>query len=186
MTVAEIAVPDTMAELDQWLCWRRENNTKVPYAIDGRRASSTDPHTWCPFEEAIATWRRFPRRYAGVGFVFTKNDRLAGIDIDNCLDAHGYVKEWAQKIVGHFAVDTYTEISPSGSGLKIFTRGTIPANVAQVRVGDGGIEMYDHARYFTVTGHVFRGAPLERSQPRPKGVVWPSDAGTRPLAASAA
>jgi hypothetical protein len=30
-----------------------------------------------------------------------------------------------------------------------------------VKIGDGTIEIYDHARYFTVTGRVFRGAPLE-------------------------
>jgi hypothetical protein len=37
----------------------------------------------------------------------------------------------------------------------------LPANLPKVRVGDGGIEMYDHARYFAVTGRPFRGAPLE-------------------------
>lgn len=156
----DFRVPDTMAELDQWLCWRRENNTKVPYAIDGRRASSTDPFTWSSHEDALAIWRRFEKLYAGIGFVFTKRDSLVGIDIDDGLDANGDVKEWAAGIVERFA-DTYIEVSPSARGLKIFTRGAIPANVAKVRVGDGGIELYDHARYFTVTGHAFRGAPLE-------------------------
>ncbi len=30
-----------------------------------------------------------------------------------------------------------------------------------MRVGDGQIEIYDHARYFAVTGRVFRSAPWE-------------------------
>jgi len=53
------------------------------------------------------------------------------------------------------------EISPSGQGLKIWVTGKLPANMGGVSVGDGQIEMYSHARYFTVTGRVFRGAPLE-------------------------
>jgi hypothetical protein len=69
-------------------------------------------------------------------------------------------KPWAQGIVERFS-DTFTEISPTGQGLKIWAKGDLPANVAGVRVGDGQIEMYDHARYFTVTGRVFNGAPLE-------------------------
>ena len=39
--------------------------------------------------------------------------------------------------------------------MKIWARGSLPTN------GDGGIEMYNHARYFTFTGWRFRGAPLE-------------------------
>ena len=57
--------------------------------------------------------------------------------------------------------DTYTEISPSGQGLKIWAHGSLPANLPGVRVGDGAIELYDHARYFAVTGRAFRGAPLQ-------------------------
>jgi hypothetical protein len=57
--------------------------------------------------------------------------------------------------------DTYMETSPSGAGLKIWVRGGVPANLAGVSIGDGQIEIYDHARYFAVTGRVFRGAPLE-------------------------
>jgi hypothetical protein len=92
--------------------------------------------------------------------VFSKDDGLAGIDLDDSLDEQGYVKPWARGIVERFA-DTYMEISPSGQGLKIWARGSMPENVPGVEVGDGAIEMYDHARYFTVTGRAFRGAPPE-------------------------
>jgi putative DNA primase/helicase len=160
MIVDSLKVPDDLGERDQWVLWRRERDTKVPYAIDGRRASTTDPLTWCPLEEAIVAWRIAPKLYAGVGFVFTKSDPFAGIDLDDSLDAFGQVKPWAAGIVERFS-DTYMEISPSSRGLKIFARGTLPANVAKVRIGDGGVELYDFARYFTVTGRVFRGAPLE-------------------------
>lgn len=63
-------------------------------------------------------------------------------------------------MVERFA-DTYMEISPSGSGLKIFCRGELPVNLPGVPRGDGSIEMYSHSRYFTCTGRAFRGAPLQ-------------------------
>ena len=83
------------------------------------------------------------------------NDQL-----DDALDEQGDLKDWARGIVGKFS-DTYMEISPSGRGLKIWARGSLPANLPGVKVGDGQIEMYDRARYFTVTGRVFRSAPLQ-------------------------
>lgn len=64
----------------------------------------------------------------------------------------------AQGIVERFS-DTYIETSPSGQGLKIWAKGKLPANVPGVQVGDVQIELYDHARYFTVTAQPFRGAP---------------------------
>lgn len=159
-----LQVPDDLAERDQWILWRRElsngRETKVPYSVEGHRASSTNPHDWTEFPKALDWWRRHPQSYAGLGFVFCGDDPFVGIDLDDCLDESGALKSWAHGIVERFS-DTYVEISPSGQGLKIWARGDLPANVAGVRVGDGQIEMYDHARYFTVTGRVFKGAPLE-------------------------
>ena len=160
----DFAVPDDLAERDQWVLWRREvvagRETKVPYSIRGHRASSTKPADWGGFEKALSVWRRHPERYAGLGFVFSAEDPFVGIDLDDCLDTGGNGKSWAQGIIERFS-DTYTEVSPSGQGLKIWSKGRLPTNLAGVRLGDGQIEMYDRSRYFTVTGQVFRGAPLE-------------------------
>jgi putative DNA primase/helicase len=152
-------VPYDLTELDQWVLWRAERSTKVPYQVIGRPASSTDSKTWNTFEGVMHAWKQHPKWYAGLGFVFTQNDPFVGIDLDDCLNADKTVKPWACGIVERFS-DSYMETSPSGRGVKIWARGSFPANVAKVRVGDGGIELYDHARYFTVTSKVFRGAPL--------------------------
>jgi hypothetical protein len=161
---AEIVVPDDLAERDQWVLWRYEERngraTKVPYQVDRRRASSTDPSTWASFEAVTNEWRRAPNSYAGPDFVFSPDDPFCGIDLDDSLDAEGKPKPWARGIIERFS-DTYMEISPSGVGLKIWVCGAVPANLAGVSVGDGQIEIYDHARYFTLTGRIFRGAPLE-------------------------
>jgi hypothetical protein len=162
--VSDLRIPDDLKELDQWVLWRYETRqgkrTKVPYQINVRPASTTNPSTWTTFDDAINAWRRNTQRYAGVGFVFTLEDDLVGLDLDNCLGEEEGLKPWACEIVGQFS-DTYVEISPRGRGLKVWARGSLPANLPGVRVADGRIELYDHARYFAVTGRVFRGAPYQ-------------------------
>jgi hypothetical protein len=157
-------VPDDLREYDQWILWRRERSNgreaKVPYSVNGHRASSTNPNDRTEFTKALDAWRHDPQRYAGLGFVFSGDDPFVGLDLDDCLDVNGRLKPWAQGIIERFS-DTYIEISPSGQGLKIWAKGNLPRSVAGVRVGDGQIEMYDRARYFTVTGRRFNSAPLE-------------------------
>jgi hypothetical protein len=164
LSPAGIVVPNDLSERDQWVLWRYEERngraTKVPYQVGRRRASSTDRDTWASFEIVINEWRSAPNWYSGPGLVFSPDDPFCGIDLDDSLDERGALKPWARGIVERFS-DTYMEVSPSGKGLKIWARGRLPANVGGVSTGDGRIEAYDHARYFTVTGHRFRGAPLE-------------------------
>lgn len=162
--ISEFLIPDDLAEVDQWVLWTLETRNgkpaKIPYSTRLRRASSTNPADWADFESVCRVLRcnlaRF--RSGGVGFVFCAADPFVGIDLDNCLDEQ-MLKPWATGIAERFS-DTYMEVSPSGTGLKIWARGKIPANVAGVPIGDGSIEIYDHARYFTVTGRRFRDAPL--------------------------
>jgi primase-polymerase (primpol)-like protein len=162
--MTEFQIPDGLRELDQWLLWRKERvndrDAKVPYGVHGRRASVVEAGDLSPFDEAMEAWKQHRARYQGVGFVFLAGGGLVGVDLDDSLDSSGRVKPWARGIVERFA-DSYCEISPSGAGLKIWCRAELPANLPGVRVGDGSIEMYSHARYFTVTGRVFRGAPLQ-------------------------
>jgi hypothetical protein len=163
-SIPDFRVPDDLTERDQWVLWRYETRngkpTKVPYQASGKPADSTNPATWTTFEEARRAWCRHRRRYAGLGSVFSKEDPLAGIDLDDSLDDQGDVKAWARGIIERFS-DTYIEISPSGRGLKIWARGSLPANLPGAQVGDGSVELYDHARYFAVTGRAFRGARFE-------------------------
>jgi hypothetical protein len=163
-SIPDFRVPDDLTERDQWVLWRREwrdgKPTKVPYQVSGKRADSTDPGTWAAYDQVLALWTQDRSGYTGLGFVFSADDPLAGIDLDDCLDQHGAIKHWARGTVERLS-DTYMEVSPSGNGVKIWVRGSLPANLGGVKVKDGAIELYDRARYFAVTGRAFRGAPLE-------------------------
>ena len=152
MTVAStIAVPDSLAELDQWLMWRSESReggkpTKVPYQVSGYQASSTDPATWSSFDVGLKTMQDNPQHWSGIGFVFTPDDPYFGIDLDDCLDVKENLKPWARPIMERFA-DRYAEISPGGQGIKIVAKGKLPGGGFAFSLGDGRVEVYDCARF---------------------------------------
>jgi primase-polymerase (primpol)-like protein len=148
-------VPNQLTEYDQWVCWREQDRegkpTKVPLnPATGEYASATDSETWTGFDHA--------RLYAtdgqadGVGFVFTADDPFVGVDLDAARDPDaGDPNDWAATIIE--TLDSYTEISPSGTGYHILIEGTLPPG----RNRRGDVEIYETARFFTVTGrHVPR------------------------------
>ena len=165
-------IPGELREKPQWVLWRGEDRTsqgtgevkvsKVP--IDPRtlkNASTTDPRTWGTFEDcckalacACEEWGVESPDRGGLGFVLTANDPYTGIDLDHCRDPEtGEIAPWAQHIVN--AINSYTEVSPSGTGLHIFTRGRLSSDGRK----RGDIELYDRGRYFTVTGEHLPGTP---------------------------
>jgi putative DNA primase/helicase len=166
-----VAETQNIRDLRQWLCWRTEVRegklTKVPYSPQtGERAKVTDPATWAKYQEAVKACKE--RDYSGLGFAFTSQDDLCGVDLDGCLDPEtGEIETWAQEIIEE--LDSYTEISPSGRGLHVIVR----ANLPQGRNRKGRFEAYDRGRYFTVTGKHLAGTPraIESRQEELEGVV---------------
>ena len=151
-------VPDYLVELPRWAVWRMESGAKIPYRVGGGRASTTNPAHWGELEcarSALASGS-----FSGLAFAFFKEDGLVGIDLDDSLDPDGLPKAEFRGMLERFG-DTYMEVSPSGHGLKMWARGALPANLPKVIVGSGGIEMYNHSRYFAFTGRRFRSAPLQ-------------------------
>lgn len=154
-------IPDALCDLPQWLVWRSEQargrSTKVPRcALDPtRRASSTDPTTWSDYATAVnaATIDGVD----GIGFIVTEGDPICGVDLDNCVE-DGRVHESALALVERLG--SYTEVSPSGNGLRVFLRAGKPGTRCKREMPWGGaIEVYDRERFFTVTGHHLPGTP---------------------------
>ncbi len=145
-------VPQELREHPQWVAWRLETTpdgrcVKPPYRPSNprKRADVMDPGTWGTYEEALAV----SGEDGGVGYVLTGGDPYSVIDLDGCRDPEtGEIEPAAAEVVR--LLDSYTEISPSGKGLHVWLRGRIPGK----RRRSGKLEMYDRARYVTVTGHV--------------------------------
>ena len=119
-------IPDDLGEVDRWAIWRMEAGQKVPYRVDGRKADNTNPQDWGTLERAQQALRS--GHYSGLGFSFFMADGFVGVDLDDSLDSEGNAKVWARGIVERFS-DSYAETSPSGHGVKIWTRGSLPANL---------------------------------------------------------
>src|SRR5262245_1246202 len=119
-------VPLALQEHDQWLVWDLierpgDKPTKLPKQVDGSNAKSNDRSTWTTFDNACL----HADRITGIGFVFSKDDPFCGIDLDGCRNPDtGRVAEWAREIILKF--NSYAEVSPSRSGVKIFCRGKSP------------------------------------------------------------
>ena len=130
-------------------------------AATGKMASSTDPSTWCAFEAAVAAVERLGA--SGIGFVFGPDRAYTGLDLDHVLH-DGVLEEEYRWVVEQ--AGTYAEVSPSGDGLHLIFRGPKPEGAERCRRGP--VEMYDHDRFFTVTGKVLRGCGAVSANP---GVV---------------
>jgi putative DNA primase/helicase len=115
-----------------------------------RLADTTE--TWGSYGEAVMACRL--NALDGIGFVFSEHDAFVGFDIDACRDPiTGKINEDAQSVVD--AIDSYTEISPSGTGVHVILRGQVPQGGRK----KGKYEVYDQGRYFTVTGQHLAGTP---------------------------
>ncbi|ELY72164.1 hypothetical protein C488_15382 [Natrinema pellirubrum DSM 15624] len=90
----------------------------------------------------------------GVGFVFTDDDPIVGVDLDDCRNPETRdIDDLAVDIIER--LDSYTEISPSGTGFHVLIEGELPDG----RNRRGSIELYDTARFFTVTGDTLEESP---------------------------
>ncbi|OSM01799.1 DUF3987 domain-containing protein [Magnetofaba australis] len=159
--------PAELRACPQWVTWRygeaRGNGKRTKEPINpytGRRASVSDPNHWATYAQAMEALFRYEA--AGLGFVFTHNDPYCGIDLDGCRDPRSReIAPWAMEIIR--ALDSYTEISPSGSGVHVIVQAPLPAGGNR----RGQVEMYAQGRYFTMSGDILAGTPFtvcERAQ----------------------
>ncbi|QGT77517.1 AAA family ATPase [Guyparkeria halophila] len=154
------AIPQELQDRPQWVVWKAdeitkgdgtEKITKVPHnPKNGRKASIKKPDHWGTFDQAADAY--LMGGYTGLGFVFTADDPFVGIDLDNCFDETGELREDARQAVD--TVKSFTERSPSGNGLHIICKADIPAGRCE---NSTGREMYRKDRFFTITADVVGG-----------------------------
>ncbi len=116
-------LPLQLKDFARFCVWgyRRKKNrqTKVPYnPVTGVSAKANNPSTFGTFTEAVTALERNPKSYAGIGIGLFED--LAGIDIDDCIDADGNLSDLAKDIIQK--IGSYTERSPSGTGIHILCR----------------------------------------------------------------
>ena len=187
----------SLAESRRWVAWtlaRRDGTgkpTKTPFTAPGRMARSNDAFTWLTQAEAERVAARLDRLddMGGVGLMLGAHDGLGlgGIDLDDCRDPEtGSITPWAAEVIGRFA--SYAEVSPSGTGVKVFVsfdpsqeaaiRQTLGGQMGRKFAAPGGgehgaaIEIYSGGRFFAVTGERLPDSPAELRPVRLADLEW--------------
>lgn len=163
-------IPLQLRQAKRWAPWRAEWNprkakwTKIPHRANRPEhgLSNKNQTGWTTFEHAMAVYKANPDKFAGVGYLMTGRHGVTGVDLDHCV-TDGKIDDWAQEVAAKF--DSYTEISPSGTGLHIMVAGDVPEDWTN---HDRGIEVYggNEARFLCVTGQQVPGSPADMRPPR--------------------
>ncbi|WP_204182270.1 phage/plasmid primase, P4 family [Staphylococcus sp. GDY8P78P] len=152
--VNALEIPDELKQLPKWVLWRAEWDNKqkqykkVPYSYAGYRASSTESETWTIFD-AIHSLYEKNHSYNGIGFVLSNDDDYICLDIDDAVNPD--TGQLQTDLALEMTELTYCELSPSGTGLHCFFKGELPSERKKKR-SDLDIELYNNARFMTVTG----------------------------------
>ena len=147
---------------DQWVGWRyvtrpgARKPTKPPVnPHNGHGGSHSNRSTWGSYKQAMMAVERYA--LDGPGYVLSDDDDYTGIDLDKCRNAEtGEIEPWALEVLA-FA-ETYAEISPSGTGIRMFARGKIDK---AIKCDVARVEIYGANRYLTITGNHVEGTPLD-------------------------
>ena len=151
LRVVPEGIPDYLKIRPQFVGWKAvgkpgDRLDKVPMiAGTSRRASTADLLTWRTFEEALEAYEA--GKHDGLGFVLCSADPYAGLDFDGCRDSvTGEVDSRVLEYIDKFE-ERYVEVSVSGTGLHLITRGKIKGGAKK-----GKYELYDQDRFFALTG----------------------------------
>jgi hypothetical protein len=127
----------------------------------GEHASHSDPHTWSSYDATIEAHNANAPLKPNNSVVTMHEARYIGVvcgkpwvfgDIDHCIE-NGVITDpvitaWVEEL------NTYTEISPSGSGLRFVLHGEPPYTEGHRK---DRIEIYSTKRWVTLTGNVLPG-----------------------------
>ena len=133
-------IPKELWSLPQWVCWTGADKVpKNPHT--GGNAKANDSSTWSTLKEAVEACEKY--HFDGVGFEFANG--YFGVDLDHCLDNVDFCDEFVETL------QSYAEISKSGTGIHIICKGTLPDGARR----RGNVEMYSSGRYFICTGNLY-------------------------------
>lgn len=152
--------PAALRELRCWLIWRSEvnpkrpdKNRKVPYYASGNRrvgvqAGQSDRAQLVSFKEALTAATR--HKADGVGLAILPDLGVVAVDFDNCV-TEGQVRAEVLALLD----GTYAEISPSGSGVRAFFRGSLESRKSFAHSGHPfDVEFFGSSGFVTYTGRV--------------------------------
>lgn len=171
------AVPEEIASAESWLTFGREYDSdkgkykKKPHATevsDGKYgkyvkwAGIRSPEQFVTYRDAYNFTRKVNKSddidtdLRGMAFVIQESDDFVLVDLDDCVDDEGHVKQFANEFLG--SLNTFFEISTSGTGLHALVKSEDGLDDDyQNRNDELGIEMYESGRFVAFTGNTVNG-----------------------------
>ena len=162
-------IPQEMKDGAAWCLWKYEcragKPTKPPYSPHTRQyARPNDINTFSDFKTAVAAFEYGGYEGLGIGMF----NGFCAIDIDHCIE-DGKLSPMAAEVVQ--LMDSYTEISPSGAGIRIIFRAhgfVYDKKQYYTNNQAKGLEVYIEGctkKYVTITGNTLEDKPIaERSR----------------------
>lgn len=161
---ATLPALEELQHVDQWLGWRyhpvtgKDKPTKKPHnsRTGVQDNSNVDPAKWVSHQEALAAQETF--LFDGIGIACSKDDPYTYGDLDGCLPDGKTLTPYGRYVVE--MVDSYFEITPSGTGLRFIVRGKLGFNLGADIKGDGDckLELKESGGYVTITGNHWPGS----------------------------
>lgn len=161
------AIPWELKSRGLWCLWKYEDRdgkpSKVPYRTNGFKAASNNPTSFTTFDKALSAYRKGGYEGLGIGIF----NGFCAVDIDHCVDQKEgtlHVSNMAQDIIN--TMDSYTEVSPSGTGIRIlFVADGFQYDKGRYYINNQkkGLEIYVEGatnKYVTVTGRVWNNRPV--------------------------
>lgn len=152
---APTTLPRLITDLKTWLVWRlvqapgERKPRKIPYYTTGnaREGQGSDDEPFATFAQACVTVVK--GSYSGVGLAMRRSNGLVAVDFDECV-RDGVIDERVLALCD----GTYSEISPSGNGVRAFFIGTL-RDRKDINGTDGElkVEFFCGNGYVTVTGN---------------------------------
>lgn len=161
MTVPVNPPPQELADLPFWLVWRlvyvegQAKPRKVPYYVsgvprNGAQTTDEDRGQLVTYARAIEALQASGGHYDGVGFALQPDANIVALDFDDCV-AGGEIARHVEDLCS----GTYTEFSPSGTGVRAFFQGTLMSRKdVDAKRGAFPIEVFGHNGFVTFTGKV--------------------------------
>jgi len=151
-------IPDDLKQ-EAWAVWIAEPRSdkagkynKAPRSPStGCKIGANQPNLFGTFEQAKDAYES--GNYTGIGVLLTGNG-IVGFDIDDYVATFAdkpEVQVWVEQAISDQTNPAYAELSPSGTGLRLFVRGELPAKGRKA----GSLEVYDNERFLTITGAIY-------------------------------
>ncbi len=176
--VNPMVIPSFMRFLRQWVLWGVPNKPdKMPCSVVLLRGHKPQgrwnaPENLVTYDEAHSAMSEFHAK--GVGFWFTDDSPVCGIDLDMCI-VDGQLEEWAKNVLSPFRGKAFVEQSMSKQGLHVYFLAPSVKGISrkyekfspfgafrEVKGANGVvkkqmIECYSCHKYFAFTGTIAKG-----------------------------